>query len=127
MWKYFLAWFPMILVAIINGLFREKFIVNYVSELRAHQLSTVSMILLFGGYVWTLFKIWMPSSVNQTIQIGLLWLVLTVLFEFLFGHYVAKHSWSKLLHDYNLLEGRVWVLVLIWITVAPYIVYQLQK
>ncbi|PNQ72543.1 hypothetical protein C1T31_10325 [Hanstruepera neustonica] len=125
--KYLLAWFPMVLVAIINGLFREQFIANHVSELRAHQLSTASMILLFGGYVWLLFKIWMPATVSQTFQIGILWLVLTVIFEFLFGHYVAGHSWSKLLHDYNLLEGRVWILVLIWITIAPYVIYQWLK
>jgi hypothetical protein len=32
-----------------------------------------------------------------------------------------KHPWTRLLHDYNILEGRVWVLVLVWITIAPYI------
>lgn len=127
MWKYVIAWFPMIIIAIGNGLFREKFLANRLSELQAHQLSTASMIVLFGIYVWILFKIWTPISASQAIIIGLIWLVLTVVFEFLFGHYVAGHSWDKLLHDYNILKGRVWLLVLIWITIAPYIIYQIQK
>lgn len=127
MWIYILAWFPMVFIAIANGLFREKFLVNHLNELQAHQLSTASMILLFGIYVWILFKIWFPVSDNQVLCIGLIWLLLTVAFEFLFGHYVAGHSWEKLLHDYNILQGRVWVLVLIWITIAPYIIYQMQK
>ncbi|WP_338733470.1 hypothetical protein [Mangrovimonas cancribranchiae] len=127
MWKYFFAWFPMVLVAILNGLFREKVVANKFNELQAHQLSTLSMIVFFGIYVWVLFKIWQPESTNQTLLIGLLWLVLTVIFEFLFGHYVVGHSWSKLLLDYNILKGRVWGLFLIWITVSPYVIYHLQK
>lgn len=127
MWKYVIAWFPMIIIAIANGLFREKFLENRLSELQAHQMSTASMIVLFGIYVWILFKIWLPISNQQTILIGLSWLFLTIIFEFLFGHYVAGHSWDTLLHDYHILQGRVWILVLIWITVAPYIIYQIQK
>jgi len=42
-----------------------------------------------------------------TITIGLVWLAMTVAFEFLFGDYVAGHSWDRLLHDYNLFAGRL--------------------
>ena len=51
---------------------------------------------------------------------------MTVVFEFIFGHYVMEHPWSKLFHDYNLLAGRVWLLLLLWTTLAPYILYRLQ-
>ena len=44
---------------------------------------------------------------------------LTVSFEFGFGRLVMKHSWERLLHDYNILEGRVWILVLLWTLLAP--------
>lgn len=127
MWKYIVAWFPMIVIAIVNGLFREKFLASRFNELQAHQLSTASMIILFGVYVWVLIKTWFPTSAKQALMIGLIWLVLTVIFEFLFGHYVAGHSWDKLLGDYHLVKGRVWVLVLIWVCIAPYVMYQLQK
>jgi hypothetical protein len=59
--------------------------------------------------------------------IGLTWLALTVAFEFLFGHYVAGHSWRALLNDYDLLAGRLWVLVLAWLALAPYLFYRLQR
>lgn len=127
MWKYILAWFPMFIIAIANGLFREKFLASRFSELQAHQLSTASMIVLFGIYVWILFRIWPPMNISQTLYIGLAWLLFTVIFEFLFGHYVAGHPWEKLLHDYNILAGRVWLLVLIWISVAPYVIYRIQQ
>ena len=59
------------------------------------------------------------------LAIGGIWLALTVAFEFLFGHYVMGHPWSRLFHDYNLLEGRLWVLVLVWTFIAPYVFYRL--
>ena len=126
MWKYILAWFPMIFIAIANGIFREKFLAGRFSELQAHQMSTVSMIVLFGVYVWILLMTWPPMSTIETIYIGLLWLFFTVIFEFLFGHFIAGHSWNKLFHDYNILAGRVWILVLIWISIAPYVIYRIQ-
>jgi hypothetical protein len=127
MGKYIVAWFPMIIIAIANGLFREKFFAGRLNELQAHQASTASMILLFGIYIWVLLKLWEPETANQALMIGVLWLLFTVIFEFLFGHYIVGHSWNKLLHDYNVLKGRVWILVLIWVTIAPYVIYKLQK
>jgi len=52
---------------------------------------------------------------------------LTVAFEFLFGHFVMGNPWEALLHDYNLVAGRVWVLVLTWIAVAPIIFHRIQR
>jgi len=48
-----------------------------------------------------------------------------VLFEFGFGHWVAGHSWRRLLADYKLLAGRLWALVLVWIGIAPWVFYRL--
>lgn len=126
MWKYIIAWVPMVFIAIGNGLFREKFLATRLKELHAHQVSTITIVILFGIYIWKLIGLLQPASSHQAIMIGLIWLSLTVIFEFLFGHYVAGHPWSKLFHDYNIVKGRVWIFVLIWITIAPYLFYQLQ-
>jgi hypothetical protein len=126
MWKYVLAWIPMVLIAILNGAIREGWYGKHVSELQAHQISTVTGVLLFGVYIWVLIHLWRPASAGQAISIGLLWLGMTVAFEFLFGHYVAKRPWRDLLHDYNLFAGRVWLVVVVWVTIAPYVFYRLQ-
>ncbi len=125
--KYTLAWLPMLLIAILNGALRQGWYTKYFSELRAHQISTLTGILLFGIYIWSLTRRWKLESSGQAFVIGLIWLGLTVAFEFIFGHYVAGHTWSKLFGDYNIFAGRVWVLVLIWITFAPYIFYRSGK
>ncbi len=123
--KYTLAWIPMVFIGILNGATRQFGYGRFLGELFAHQVSSVTGIILFGSYVWILSIWWPLESSYQALVIGLIWLGLTVSFEFLFGHYVAKHPWSRLLHDYNIFEGRLWCLVLISITIAPYVMYRI--
>jgi hypothetical protein len=61
-----------------------------------------------------------PSSA-ELLGVGLVWLVLTVAFELLLGHYVAGATWETQLADYNLLRGRLWPLVLLTTLLAPWL------
>ncbi|MFO7635518.1 MAG: hypothetical protein R6W76_23430 [Caldilinea sp.] len=124
--KYMLAWLVLPVIGIVNGIMRQVGYRDLLGDLAAHQVSTVTAILLFALYVWWLSRRWPLTSVREAITVGLLWLALTVAFEFLFGHYIMGNSWERLLHDYNLFDGHVWVFVLIWITIAPYVFYRLS-
>jgi len=126
MGKYLLLWFPMILIAIANGALRETWIRKHVDELRAHQISTLSLLVLFALYTWVVVRVWPPASPGHALAVGLLWLGLTLGFEILFGRYVSGSSWSTLLNDYNLLAGRLWVLVPLWLAAAPYLWFRLR-
>jgi hypothetical protein len=57
---------------------------------------------------------------------GLAWLAMTVLFEFLFGRLVARNSWGELLQAYNLSTGNLWLLVLLVIALSPFLVAKLR-
>lgn len=115
------------LVAVGNGILREATFGKQVSELAAHQLSTLTGIIFTGLAGWFISHIWPLTSQTQVWVVGISWLCLTLIFEFSFGHYVVGHSWEKLLQDYNLLAGRVWVLFLIWVTIMPYIFYKIGR
>lgn len=125
--RYTFAWLILMVAAIINGALREAVYKNSLGDLRAHQLSTLTGIILLGMVIWALSRIWPLASAQQAWAVGFIWLAMTIAFEFLFGHFVAGHPWSKLLHDYNVFAGRVWLLVLIWTTIAPYLFYRLQR
>ncbi len=127
MWKYVFAWLPMVVIAIANGALRQAWYGKRLRELRAHQISTASGLLLLGVYIWVIIHLWPPESAKQALVVGLIWLVLTVAFEFLFGHYVARHSWNRLLGDYNVLAGRLWLFVLVWVALAPYVFLWLER
>jgi hypothetical protein len=120
MWKYLTAWFVMLLASVANGAIRDFTYGKHMDELTAHQLSTVGSVLLLGIVIWGFVRLYPPSSGKKAISIGLLWMALTVAFEFLFFHYVGGHSWSELVANYNVLKGRVWVFVLAWVAIAPY-------
>ena len=126
MFRYLLLWFPMLLLAIGNGLFRESVIKKFVSNQAAHQLSTLTLILLFAVYIWWAMRRFPPASGTQALLIGLFWLVLTLAFEFGFGRY-RGNSWDTLLADYNILKGRIWVLIPLWVAVAPYLFYSWRR
>ena len=103
---YILAWFGMVVLAIMNGIIREKFYSQSMSELSAHQLSTLTAIILFGFYIYFFTRFFQLDSAKQAFTIGGIWLIMTISFEFVFGHYIAGHSWPRLLMDYNSTFGN---------------------
>lgn len=124
---YAVSWLGMVVLAILNGAVREKLYRPWMSELSAHQVSTVVGICLFGVYIWLLTGFWRIESSVQAWGIGIMWLVMTVAFEFLFGHFVMGHPWGKLFQDYNLLRGRLWPLVLAWTAIAPFVFFRIRS
>lgn len=125
--KYFIAWFPATLIGIINGSIRVYGYQQLTGELAGHMISTVTFVLLFALYVWLLEKYLPLKTAGQAITIGTMWLFMTAIFEFIFGHYVMGHSWEKLFYDYNISEGRVWIIALISILLTPYIIYKINN
>jgi hypothetical protein len=125
-WKYVAGWCGLCVIAFANGAFRQIAFQDSLGELHAHQLSSALGVILFAFYIRWVITRWKPSSFGETFRIGLLWLVLTVVFEFSMGR-LAGREWSALLHDYNLAEGRVWSLVLLWVLVAPSLFYGINR
>lgn len=123
---YALAWIPMVIIAIGNGAAREFIYGKRMTELLAHQTSTLTGIVLLGVYMYAVLTLWPSKTSTQAVQVGCLWVGLTVLFEFGFGHYVVGHPWTRLLRDYNLMEGRIWMLVLVWVGLAPWLFHKLK-
>ena len=125
--RYLLAWLLLAVVAIANGILRQATYGMFLSELAAHQISTLTGIVFTGIVVWLLSRVWPLHSARMAWTIGLVWLALTIAFEFGFGHYVADHSWSRLLADYDLSQGRLWTLFLAWIAVSPWVFHKLKE
>lgn len=125
--NFTIAWIGGVPIAIINAAIRNYIILPHTNELLAHQISSFTVILFLAAYLWTLNQRWNLKSERQAAEIGVIWLILTIIFEFLFGHYVVGHTWTHLLADYNIFAGKLWSLVLLWITVGPYIIYRVGQ
>ena len=112
----------MLVIAIINGALRDVWYRKPAGELAAHQVSTITLILFFGVFIGLVFQKYPPSSSRQALLIGVIWVIMTLSFEFGFGRW-RGNSWEQLLRDYNVFEGRLWVLIPLWVMIAPYLFY----
>ncbi len=116
-----LAVWPVFLVtAIVMGLIREAVLAPVAGEQTAHVIGTLGFIAVMLGIIWGLVsKVAGNVAQRDCWLIGAGWTAMTVAFEFLFFHFVAGVPWETLLADYNLLAGRLWVLVLLTTLTGP--------
>jgi hypothetical protein len=116
------TWFLFMILAIINAGIRNGVYKPIVGDLLAHQISTVIFIVLILFVTYIIFRFTtIELTDNETLLMGVLWLVFTMAFEFLAGHYIFGSSWEKIFADYNILKGRIWSLVLVTLFFTPYI------
>lgn len=125
--RYLLVWLVLAVVATTNGIVRQATYGKYLPDLAAHQISTFTAIIATSVVVWLIHRVWPLESALQAWIVGVCWLLLTIAFEFGFGHFVAGHSWERLFADYNLIEGRIWSLFLVWVLVLPTVVFMLAS
>jgi len=120
------AWFIFMILAIINAGVRNNVYKPVVGDLAAHQISTIIFVTLILTVTYLLLRFTaLELSDSEALLMGAIWLVSTIAFEFIAGHYVFGNSWEKLIADYNMLEGRIWCLVLITTFFAPYLANKL--
>jgi len=124
---YMAAWIGLMILAILNGVLREKSYGPFMTDLTAHQVSTVICIFIFSAYLWFFTGAVRLESSAHAISVGGIWLTMTLAFEFGFGHYVMGHSWGRLIQDYNLMGGRIWILVPVWTASAPWIFFLIRS
>jgi len=105
----------------MNGMFRSLFLTPRLVEHTSHVLSVCVLIIV----------VLLSSSVlvNRLIRdyrnsdlflIGSLWAALTVSVDCVFEHYALDIPWRSILSDYNLVSGRIWILVLATELIGPW-------
>ena len=114
-----LIWFAILILASINGAVRDLLVAPRTGDLVARAISTIILCLLIAVVAWRSIGWVGPRNIRAALEIGIVWLVLTLTFEFGFGHFVFGKPWAELLADYDVRRGRIWVLVLIATLLAP--------
>jgi hypothetical protein len=122
-----LIWCALLVIASINGIAREAVLIPRIGDVAGRAVSTVALSVLIIILTWISIAWIAPRSTLQAWVVGVIWVALTLAFEFLAGHYVFHNPWSRLLEDYNVLRGRLWILVLVTTLVSPRVCAGLQK
>jgi hypothetical protein len=121
------VWLLILLAAVGNGVFRDLVMTPKLGDPVARAISCFTLSVLIVLITWVFITRLGISVKSQLWSVGWFWLALTLAFEFLFGHYVGGKSWMALFQDYNIMEGRLWILVLVTTLSAPALAGRLRK
>lgn len=116
-------WLVLLAAAVVNGAFREAVLAPRVGKGVAHALSTILLSLLILVIGWLTTPWVAPGTLQNAWTVGVMWLALTIAFEFLAGHFLFGRTWTELLADYDLRAGRIWVMVLIVTLMTPVLAF----
>lgn len=113
------VWLGILALAVGNGALRDGVIAPRIGEVPGRAVSTV----ILAGLVLLVARItirWIrPLSSAGAWNVGIFWVALTLAFEFLAGRYLFGNSWERILSDYDVTRGRIWLLVPLVTLVAP--------
>ena len=114
-----LVWLVIIAAETVHGVLRGILLVPLVGDLPARQIGVPvgSLIVLAVAY---LFIRWIDARTNrQLLGVGLLWVVLTVLFEIGLGRLALGLSWDRITEDYDVTRGGFLAVGLLFMAAAP--------
>lgn len=114
-----LAWLIILGLAVANGALREAVLIPSLGKPSGLVLSGVLLSSLVALVAYGLVRVKQDVTVSQGLLLGILWLSLTLAFEFTFGRYVEHRSWAELLDAYTFKDGNIWPVVLVVTLLAP--------
>jgi len=115
------VWLLILPFMVGNGVFRELVLMPNIGAGAAEVLSAligIAVILLITRFFVRRTRDRSTSSLART---AVTWLLLTVAFEFLFGHYVDGRTWGELVENYAIWRGNLWPFVLASLVASPFI------
>jgi hypothetical protein len=117
--KSIAIWLLILILAVLNGAFREAVLLPSLGKPLGMVLSgvllSVCIVVVACLFVPRLDR----AGRLKPLYVGLLWLCLTLAFEFGFGLGVQGRGWSELLEAYTFKDGNIWPIVLVVTFFAP--------
>lgn len=124
--KSILIWLLIIPLAMLNGLLRDEVITPIIGEKYALPLSGVILCVLIF-FVALFFIPRLGRGSKQTyLKIGLLWMLLTVSFEFIFG-FLRGVPFMEMINTYNITTGNLWLVIVLFVGIVPLLVAKMKR
>ena len=114
-----IIWLGMLVLAMLNGIARDM-LLNPVFGISIAQPASgiILCVLIFAVSYYSLTFIG-ATRVWEYLGVGLFWVCLTLLFEYLFAHYVLGMSWRQVNQIFNILQGNLFSLALLVTAMGP--------
>jgi hypothetical protein len=120
------AWLVILVCAVVNGAFREAVLVPRFGQIAGLVASGLLLSACILGVAVALIPWFGRMETRRCRVLGLLWLGLTLAFEFGFWRLVQHRDWPELFEAYTFKGGNLWPLVLVVTFLAPYLAARLR-
>ncbi|MGC9502150.1 hypothetical protein [Baaleninema sp.] len=118
----FLLWCALAVLAVTNGYIGSTWVLSQFGEAWVEPYKVVVIVTGIFAMAWIYMRQNRDRPRKAAVIAATTWVGLTILFEFVFGHYIAGDSWATLLENYRFWEGHLWILVLLSEAISPFIV-----
>ncbi len=110
----------------MNGGLRDTFITPLIGENFSRPISGFTLCCL----IFIVSFIFVPrlgsGSKKIYIQMGILWILLTIIFETVFG-LLQGNNFNEIINAYDLTTGDLWLIVVIFIGFVPYLTAKIKR
>ncbi len=124
--KAFGIWLGIVVLAIVNAGIREKLLAPAIGSSAALPASGLLLSVIILAVAYLTMPLIGSAEGRTYVLIGIFWLVLTLSFEFLFGHYGAGKPWGEILQVFDVRKGDLFIVALLATLVAPWIMARLR-
>ena len=127
MWARALAvWALIAMTESVHGTLRQLFLAPLLDDFRARQVSVFTGSILIFLIALLLIR-WIGATRTRTLlAVGLLWLVLTLIFEVSLGR-VLGIDWRRILADYDVRHGGLMLVGMVVLLLAPLAAARLKE
>jgi hypothetical protein len=119
-------WLVLICAEILHGIVRAVLLVPQVGEFWSNQIGVFTGSIIILVIAWAFIRWIGTTRTAELLAVGVLWLVLTLVFEVAFGQLVLGLPWERLIADYNVLEGGLLPFGMIVLLFSPLIAGKLR-
>ena len=119
-------WLLIMLAAITNGMLRESLLEPALGTEAALLLSGILLMLIIFAMSWLFAPLFGRSNTSTWLAVGLLWVALTLAFEYRFGHFVAGIPWDEIDRVFDLRSGNLFSLALLAAFLSPWLAARLR-
>ena len=124
--KSLFIWLALIPLAFLNGGLREIVINPLVGAEYGQPISCFSLCLLLFVLCWIFIPKIGRGTEKTYLIIGLLWIVMTVLFETCL-ELLTGNTFAGVLKTYDITTGNLWLLVVLFTGIAPWLTAKTRK
>jgi len=115
----FIVWLLIIFAETIHGMARTLLLEPLIGDFRAQQVSVFTGAAMIVVITFVFVRWLKGSGVSDFIEIGMMWVILTVGFELILGRFVMDVSWERIASDYNVFHGGLMLFGLLVMLLAP--------